>query len=288
MQAAGCSLPAPCSSPAACTRSALPGSGGSARLRRWAASPSSPDGYVSPGRRGRRKVVPMKRLIALVALLFAGSALAIDLDQPGALDPHGVQRDRRRCFPSSEDELSAAGALVLRARRHAILEDHLHRRLRQAAAAHPVVEQSAAPLAFIAVAFLFAGFVKGAIGVGLPTVVMGLLSIVMPPAQAAGLMVLPAIGTNIWQMLAGPALGRLVRRYAGMIVAIFIGTFATIGLMTRSAVGASAALGLVLAAYGAYALFARRFEVEPRHERWASPLVGFVTGMISGATGVFV
>lgn len=147
------------------------------------------------------------------------------------------------------------------------------------------MEQS---FAFVGVAFLLAGFVKGAIGVGLPTVVMGLLSIVMPPAQAAGLMVLPAIGTNIWQMLAGPALGRLVRRLAGMIVGVFIGTFATIGLMTRSAAGASAALGLVLAAYGIYALVARRFEVEPRHERWASPLVGLVTGMISGATGVFV
>ena len=141
---------------------------------------------------------------------------------------------------------------------------------------------------FIGIAFLAAGFVKGAIGVGLPTVVMGLLSIVMAPAQAAALMVLPAIGTNIWQMLAGPALGRLLRRLAGMIVGIFIGTFATIGLMTRSAAGASAALGLVLAAYGAYALFARRFEVVPRHERWASPLTGLVTGMISGATGVFV
>jgi uncharacterized protein len=147
------------------------------------------------------------------------------------------------------------------------------------------VEQS---FVFIAIAFLVAGFVKGAIGVGLPTVVMGLLSIVMPPAQAAGLMVLPAIGTNIWQMAAGPALAKLVRRFAGMIVGVFIGTFATIGLMTRSAAGASAALGLVLAAYGTYALIARRFEVEPRHERWASPLVGLVTGTISGATGVFV
>ena len=147
------------------------------------------------------------------------------------------------------------------------------------------MEQS---LVFIALAFLVAGFVKGAIGVGLPTVVMGLLSIVMPPAQAAGLMVLPAIGTNIWQMAAGPALAKLVRRFAGMIVGVFIGTFATIGLMTRSAAGASAALGLVLAAYGTYALIARRFEVEARHERWASPLVGLVTGTISGATGVFV
>ena len=50
---------------------------------------------------------------------------------------------------------------------------------------------SAAPLVFIAIAFLFAGFIKGAVGVGLPTVVVGLLSIVMPPAQAAMLMVLP-------------------------------------------------------------------------------------------------
>src|SRR5207248_10040158 len=116
-------------------------------------------------------------------------------------------------------------------------------------------------LAFIAVAFLLAGFIKGAIGVGLPTVVMGLLSIVMAPAQAAALMVLPAIGTNIWQMAAGPALVKLLARFAGMIVTIFIGTFATIGLMTRSASGASAALGLVLAGYGAYALFPRRFQV---------------------------
>jgi len=150
------------------------------------------------------------------------------------------------------------------------------------------VESSAAAIAFIGAAFLFAGWVKGAIGIGLPTIVMGLLSIAMPPAQAAGLMVLPAIGTNIWQMAAGPSLAKLLRRFAGMIVGVFIGTFTTIGLMTRSAAGASAALGAVLAAYGLYGLFARRFEVDPRHERWTSPLVGLVTGMISGATGVFV
>jgi uncharacterized protein len=141
---------------------------------------------------------------------------------------------------------------------------------------------------FIALAFLFAGWVKGAIGIGLPTVVMGILSIAMPPAQAAALMVLPAIGTNIWQMAAGPALGRLLRRLSLMIVGVFIGTFATIELLTRSAAGASAALGLVLAAYGLYGLFARRFIVDPRHERWLSPIIGVATGAISGITGVFI
>jgi uncharacterized membrane protein YfcA len=150
------------------------------------------------------------------------------------------------------------------------------------------VPDGAAPLVFIAVAFLFAGFIKGAIGVGLPTVVMGLLSILMPPAQAASLMVLPAIVTNIWQMAAGPTLAALLKRFAWLIVAIFAGTFATIGLMTRTGSFAQGALGLVLAAYGAYGLFAKRFQVQAAAERWLSPLIGFVTGMLCGATGVFV
>ncbi len=127
--------------------------------------------------------------------------------------------------------------------------------------------EGAAPLVFIAAAFLFAGFVKGAIGVGLPTVVMGLLSIIMPPTQAAALMVLPAIATNIWQMASGPALVALLRRYATMIAAIFIGVFSTIGLMTRTGY-AQAALGAVLAVYGIYGLVGRRrFEVQPGAER---------------------
>jgi uncharacterized protein len=146
-----------------------------------------------------------------------------------------------------------------------------------------------APLAgLVALAFLFAGFVKGTLGIGLPTVVMGLLSIMMPPAQAAALMVLPAIATNIWQMLAGPTFWALVRRYATMIVAVFVGTFLTIGFMTRAAAGAQAALGLVLVAYGAYGLFARRFQVRREMERWTSPVAGLATGLLLGATGIFV
>ena len=44
----------------------------------------------------------------------------------------------------------------------------------------------------------------------------------------------------------------------------------------------------MLAAYGLYGLFARRFEIAPRYELWASPVIGLVTGSICGATGIFV
>jgi uncharacterized membrane protein YfcA len=80
----------------------------------------------------------------------------------------------------------------------------------------------------------------------------------------------------------------LLRRFATMIVGIFVGTFSTITLMTKSGAFAGAALGSLLTAYGAYGLFGRAFQVRPRTERWLSPLVGLVTGSLSGATGVFV
>jgi len=142
---------------------------------------------------------------------------------------------------------------------------------------------------FIAAVFLLAGGVKGVLGLGLPTVGMGLLSIVMTPAQAAGILVIPALVTNIWQVAWGPALFTLIRRFALMIVATVIGTFSTVEFLTRSSQSSAAgALGAVLAAYGIYGLVGRRLEIRPHLERWLSPLVGFVTGMLNGATGVFV
>lgn len=142
---------------------------------------------------------------------------------------------------------------------------------------------------FVAGVFLLAGGIKGVLGLGLPTVGMGLLSIVMTPAQAAGILVIPALVTNVWQVAAGPALLALLRRFALMIVATVIGTFSTVEFLTGpSQSTVTGALGAVLAAYGLYGLAGRRLEIRPHAERWLSPLAGFVTGMLNGATGVFV
>src|SRR3569832_1069295 len=47
-------------------------------------------------------------------------------------------------------------------------------------------------LMFIAAALLLAGFVKGALGLGLPTVSVGLLAVAMPPGRALALVIVPA------------------------------------------------------------------------------------------------
>ena len=48
--------------------------------------------------------------------------------------------------------------------------------------------------------FMLAGTVKGVIGLGLPTVAMGLLGLAMLPAQAAALLIIPSTVTNLWQL----------------------------------------------------------------------------------------
>lgn len=137
--------------------------------------------------------------------------------------------------------------------------------------------------------FLLAGAVKGVVGMGLPTVAMGLLGLMMAPVQAAALLVIPSLVTNVWQLLAGPSLRRLVRRFATLMLATVAGTFITADVLTKTdGNAASIALGCVLAVYGLLGLSGLRLSVAPHREKWLSPVVGFTTGAITGATGVFV
>ena len=74
--------------------------------------------------------------------------------------------------------------------------------------------------------FVLAGMVKGVIGLGLPTVAMGLLGLAMAPAQAAALLIIPATLTNLWQLAFGGHLPALLKRLWPMLLAIFAGTAA--------------------------------------------------------------
>src|SRR5580704_11660503 len=145
-------------------------------------------------------------------------------------------------------------------------------------------------LVVVAAAFLLAGLVKGVTGLALPTVGVGLLSLAVPPAHAAALIVVPALITNVWQMMSGPGLGSLVRRLWSMQLAICLGTWAGASLMSGSETGfASAALGIALIAYGALGLTnAHVPHVPARAEAWLGALVGGTTGFVTAATGVFV
>jgi hypothetical protein len=143
-------------------------------------------------------------------------------------------------------------------------------------------------LLFIAAVFVLAGFVKGVVGLGLPTIAMGLLALVMPPADAASVLILPTLATNIWQMAAGPSLKPIIVRLWPFMLCVICATLAGAGwLVSAHGHFGTMLLGIALALYALSGLAAIRFAVSASAETWLGPIVGLVTGLVAAATGVF-
>jgi len=111
----------------------------------------------------------------------------------------------------------------------------------------------------------------------------------MPPIEAAAILILPSFITNVWQMLAGPALGTVVWRLWPMMLAVCLGTWAGVGLMSgASARYGTGLLGGALAIYAITGVAALRISAPKAIEPVLAPIVGALTGAITAATGVFV
>lgn len=144
-------------------------------------------------------------------------------------------------------------------------------------------------LIIIAAVFLLAGFVKGTIGLGLPTVAMGLLATRMAPAHALAIVIVPAIVTNIWQTFVGPYLRDILRRLWPLMIGTVLGVWSGAGLMTGPyARYGTIVLGVLLVIYAIIGLSKVRFSVPSRNEGWVGGIVGVLTGIVSAATGVQV
>jgi uncharacterized membrane protein YfcA len=146
-------------------------------------------------------------------------------------------------------------------------------------------------MGFVIGVFAIAGMIKGTIGLGLPAVSMGLLSLVISPFQAATLLIIPSMVTNIWQLFAEGNVWRLVCRFYPLLLGIIVGSiwsiFPTLG-HSHGSFHSEALLGAMLALYGLYGLFAKRMPNLAPHEKWLSPIIGYLGGALTVATGVVV
>ncbi|MDB5315104.1 MAG: hypothetical protein JWO24_948 [Rhodospirillales bacterium] len=137
----------------------------------------------------------------------------------------------------------------------------------------------------LALVLLLAGFVKGAIGLGLPTIGMALMTLLIVPAEAAALLLLPNLVTNLVQMRPWPETWRLGQRLWPMLLGVALGT--ALGAALWGGFGGrhgGAVLGVVLAIYGGLGLLGIRVALPER----AGMPVGIATGALTAATGVFV
>jgi uncharacterized membrane protein YfcA len=144
-------------------------------------------------------------------------------------------------------------------------------------------------LLFIAAALLLAGFIKGVIGLGLPTVSIGLLAVTMQPSRAIAIVIVPAIVTNMWQTFAGPYLRDIIRRLWPLMAGTVIGIWLNAGMLTGPyARYGTIVLGVLLVIYAIMGLSKFSFSVARSNEKWIGGIVGLITGAVSAATGVQV
>ena len=144
-------------------------------------------------------------------------------------------------------------------------------------------------LAAIIGTFFIAGTVKGVIGLGLPTVSLGLLTAAIDLPTAMVLLLVPSFVTNLWQAVVGGNGREIFRRIWPFLlmatVMVWLGAMA----LTRVDLSLlSGLLGGILVAYAVLNLGGIHFAIDARQEVWAGPLLGTANGILTGMTGSFV
>jgi uncharacterized protein len=144
----------------------------------------------------------------------------------------------------------------------------------------------ATTLVLIVAAFLIAGAIKGAIGVGLPTTAIAILGAGLDLRTAIPLLIAPSLVANIWQIMRGGNLLALLRRFwllnATACVGVWLGTMI---LFRVDSIAFPILLGAVVALYAGMGLCAFAPKVSPKHETALTPFIGFGAGLLTGTTG---
>lgn len=140
----------------------------------------------------------------------------------------------------------------------------------------------------ISATFIIAGGVKGIIGLGLPTVSLGLLTATLDLPTAMALLIAPSLVTNLYQATAGGhARVILWRIWPFLLIATATVWLGAIALTRVDLDVLSALLGLLLVAYGGLSLAGIRLTISARSEGWIGLVFGAANGILTGMTGSF-
>jgi uncharacterized membrane protein YfcA len=134
----------------------------------------------------------------------------------------------------------------------------------------------------VACVFVLGGLVKGTLGVGLPLVVVPLLSLKLAPPVSIALVVIPVIASNAWQVYDTRASRSSFRRFLPLLVTLLISTLITVPMTLRFS-NTTLNVMLAVAVIVAVILMAvnPRVHIPPERE----PLAGAIVGLVSGALG---
>ena len=141
----------------------------------------------------------------------------------------------------------------------------------------------------ISATFVIAGGVKGVIGLGLPSVSLGLLTATLDLPTAMALMIAPSFFTNSYQATAGGHAGVILKRiWPFLLIATATVWLGATALTIVDLDVLTALLGFLLVAYGGLNIIGIRFAIPKHSEGWIGLVFGAANGILTGMTGSFV
>lgn len=135
--------------------------------------------------------------------------------------------------------------------------------------------------------FVFAGSIKGLVGIGMPTAAVSVFSQIGDPRLAIALLVIPSLALNIWQVLRSGQIVATVRQLWPFAILMMLG----IWYFARFAAGLP--LGKLLLGVGIVILiFVISSVLKPPHlserfDRLAQVGLGSLAGVMGGLTGIW-
>jgi len=127
------------------------------------------------------------------------------------------------------------------------------------------------------------GFVKGVVGLGLPLVGVGLMSIFMPVKVALGYAIMPVVLANIWQAHQAGGMAGPIKRFWPMLAVMYVGMAVGVWLLvTMDPQTLYGAIGAVVILVSAISLAKLAPAIPPDKERPIGLAVGSFAGVIGG------
>jgi len=140
--------------------------------------------------------------------------------------------------------------------------------------------------------YLAAGAVKGLLGIGLPTLAVGLMAQFVEAREAITLVIMPMIAANAWQVLrSGPPVA-VVRRSWASCRALAVSMLLVLGLVALVAPQVperlvTAVLGTVVTLFAATSLWRQPPPLPARLDLPAQLAAGTIAGVLGGISGIW-
>ncbi|MEE9427500.1 MAG: sulfite exporter TauE/SafE family protein [Paracoccaceae bacterium] len=145
-------------------------------------------------------------------------------------------------------------------------------------------------LALAVLATLCAGFVKGAVGFGMPMITISILGSFLAPEIALAALIVPTLVSNGWQALRGgwkAAWQSLVtfRLFIGALLFLIALSAQLVGRIPSSAM--FLVIGVPVTVFAATQLIGWQFSIAPKHRKKSQLILGSIAGFIGGISGVW-